>query len=68
LCLCDADGPCANAVKDAQRTKTSGSTRRTLSIVWGTVTLTGRARETARWYRELLAGAATTSDADVRLA
>ena len=22
LCLCDADGPCANAVKDAQRTKT----------------------------------------------
>jgi DNA/RNA-binding domain of Phe-tRNA-synthetase-like protein len=68
LCLYDADGPCANAVKDAQRTKTSGSTRRTLSIVWGTVTMNGRARETAKWYRELLASSATTSDADVRLA
>jgi DNA/RNA-binding domain of Phe-tRNA-synthetase-like protein len=68
LCLCDADGPCANAVKDAQRTKTGGATRRTLSIVWGTVTMNGRARDTARWYRELLAGSATTSDADVRLA
>jgi hypothetical protein len=68
LCLYDADGPCANAVKDAQRTKTSGATRRTLSIVWGTVTMNGRARETARWYRELLASAGATSDADVRLA
>jgi DNA/RNA-binding domain of Phe-tRNA-synthetase-like protein len=68
LCLCDADGPCANAVKDAQRTKTSGTTRRTLSIVWGTTALAGRARETARWYRELLASSATTSDADVRSA
>ena len=68
LCLCDADGPCANAVKDAQRTKTNGTTRRTLSIVWGTVTMNGRAREAARWYRELLSGSAKTNDADVRLA
>lgn len=68
LCLYDADGACANAVKDAQRTKTSGATRRTLSIVWGTVTMNGRARDAARWYRELLAGSATTRDADVRLA
>jgi DNA/RNA-binding domain of Phe-tRNA-synthetase-like protein len=35
LCLFDAEGPCANAVKDAQRTKTSATTRRTLSVVWG---------------------------------
>jgi DNA/RNA-binding domain of Phe-tRNA-synthetase-like protein len=35
LCFFDAEGPCANAVKDAQRTKTTGNTRRTLSIVWG---------------------------------
>jgi len=35
LCLCDAEGPCTNAVKDTQRTKTHGGTRRTLSIVWG---------------------------------
>ncbi|HET9887198.1 MAG TPA: phenylalanine--tRNA ligase beta subunit-related protein, partial [bacterium] len=35
LCLHDAAGPCANAVKDAQRTKTSENTTRTLSIYWG---------------------------------
>ncbi|HEX4459072.1 MAG TPA: hypothetical protein VIA18_13940, partial [Polyangia bacterium] len=34
-CLYDIVGPCANAVKDAQRTKTSPTTRRTLSIIWG---------------------------------
>ena len=28
LCLFDADGPCANPVKDAQRTKTGPETRR----------------------------------------
>ena len=55
LCLFDADGPCANAVKDAQRTKTTPETTRTLSVVWGTNALPGRARQTAAWYRELLA-------------
>jgi DNA/RNA-binding domain of Phe-tRNA-synthetase-like protein len=61
LCLFDVDGPCANSVKDAQRTKTTGDTRRTLSVVWGTITLEGRAERTAKWYRELLEqhGAAT---------
>lgn len=61
LCLFDAEGPCANAVKDAQRTKTSAATTRTLSVVWGTNALPGRAQETARWYRRLLeqAGART---------
>jgi len=34
-CLCDRDGPCANAVKDSQRTKTSAATKRVLAIVWG---------------------------------
>ncbi|MFT3764365.1 MAG: phenylalanine--tRNA ligase beta subunit-related protein [Minicystis sp.] len=52
--LQDADGPCANAVKDAQRTKTSPATRRTISVIWGTNALPGRAREAAKWYRELL--------------
>lgn len=62
VCLFDADGPCANAVKDAQRTKTSPATRRTLSIVWGTSTLPGRATAAARWYRQLIGacGATTT--------
>jgi len=54
LCLFDADGPCANAVKDAQRTKTGPETRRTLSLIWGTIALPGRAAETETWYRELL--------------
>ncbi len=54
LCLFDADGPCANGVKDAQRTKTSSATRRTLSVVWGTRALDGRTLHTVRWYRELL--------------
>ena len=55
LCLIDARGPCANAVKDAQRTKTTPDTRRTLSLIWGTNALPGRAAEAERWYREHLA-------------
>jgi DNA/RNA-binding domain of Phe-tRNA-synthetase-like protein len=62
LCLFDAEGPCANAVKDAQRTKTGDDTRRTLSIVWGTVAAPGRAAAMVDWYRGLLArlGASTS--------
>ena len=62
LCLFDADGPCANAVKDAHRTKTTPDTRRTLSLIWGTVASPGRAAATTKWHRELLAnhGAETT--------
>jgi DNA/RNA-binding domain of Phe-tRNA-synthetase-like protein len=61
VCLFDTEGPCANAVKDSQRTKTTPQTRRTLSVVWGTSALPGRARQTADWYRQLLAsvGAST---------
>jgi DNA/RNA-binding domain of Phe-tRNA-synthetase-like protein len=54
LCLFDADGPCANAVKDAQRTKTDGATTRTLTVVWGTSALAGRAAAALAWYAELL--------------
>lgn len=61
LCLCDEDGPCANAVKDAQRTKTHAGTRRTLSIVWGTNALPGRAAKAAAWYRSLLEVAGATT-------
>ena len=66
LCLFDREGPCANAVKDAQRTKTHAGTRRALSVLWGTSALPGLAEEAAGWYRELLerAGAAT-GDVDV---
>ena len=62
ICLFDATGPCANAVKDAQRTKTTAQTRRTLSLIWGTSALPGRAAEAETWYRALLEkyGAMTT--------
>src|SRR5437016_7444299 len=54
LCLFDADGPCANAVKDAQRTTTNDETRRALALVWGTTALPGRTQATTKWYRKLL--------------
>jgi DNA/RNA-binding domain of Phe-tRNA-synthetase-like protein len=54
LCLFDADGPCGNAVKDAQRTKTTATTRRTLTLIWGTTELPGRAAAAEAWYRQLL--------------
>lgn len=61
LCLFDADGPCANAVKDAQRTKTSAETLATLSIVWGVRGFDAHVLAATQWYRELLecAGART---------
>jgi hypothetical protein len=63
LCLFDADGPCVNAVKDAQRTKTTAETRRTLSLVWGTVALPDRATRTEAWYRALLEQQGATTNA-----
>lgn len=54
ICLEDASGPCANAVKDAQRTKTDATTRRTLTIIWGTKALPTRSDSTLDWYRQLL--------------
>ncbi|MBY0230680.1 MAG: hypothetical protein K2W96_15445 [Gemmataceae bacterium] len=53
VCLHDADGPCANAVKDAQRTKTIPATTRVVVVVWGTTALPGRAAQAAAWYEEL---------------
>ena len=55
ICLHDAIGPCANGVKDAQRTKTHAATERTLSVIWGARALGGRAAAAAAWYRALLA-------------
>ena len=63
ICLHDADGPCGNAVKDAQRTKTNNETRRTLSVIWGTTALAGRAEQTVAWYRELLGKCGATTEA-----
>jgi len=64
LCLFDEEGPRANAVKDAQRTKTTADTRSTLSLIWGTNALPGRAAQAEAWYRELLEQhGATTGEA-----
>ena len=57
LCLHDAEGPCANAVKDSHRTKTHDGTTTTLSIVWGTHALPGATERARQWYAELLARA-----------
>jgi DNA/RNA-binding domain of Phe-tRNA-synthetase-like protein len=54
LCLFDAEGPCGCAVKDAQRTKTGPETRRTLSLIWGSTALPGRAAQVEAWYRSIL--------------
>lgn len=61
-CLFDAEGPCANAVKDAQRTKTSATTRATLSVVWGASALQSQVDATVAWYRELLGRAGALTD------
>jgi DNA/RNA-binding domain of Phe-tRNA-synthetase-like protein len=59
--LHDALGPCGNAVKDSQRTKTHEGTRETLSVLWGVRGHEDRLAAATAWYRELLrlAGAAT---------
>lgn len=62
LCLFDASGPCANAVRDAQRTKTTPETRATLSIIWGCVGFEDRLRAAEAWYRGLLEGAGAETE------
>lgn len=62
-CLHDAEGPCANAVKDAQRSKTDAATREVLCILWGAKAVAERGRATSTWHRELCerSGAAVES-------
>ncbi len=56
LCLFDAEGPCANAVKDAQRTKTDSDSTRTLSVVWGVRGFEAGLDAVAAWYEGALEG------------
>lgn len=66
LCLHDANGPCANAVKDAQRTKTDAATHRALVLVWGSTRLDGRTARTVGWLTELAQDSGfVTRDVDV---
>jgi DNA/RNA-binding domain of Phe-tRNA-synthetase-like protein len=67
VCLVDAEGPCGNAVKDSQRTKTHAGTEVTLSVLWGARDL-GELTDRARaWYREIVAcTGGTTEDVELR--
>jgi DNA/RNA-binding domain of Phe-tRNA-synthetase-like protein len=63
LCLFDAQGACANAVKDSQRTKTDEQTVLTLSVIWGVAGYEPQLSSARGWYEELLLRAgATVSD------
>lgn len=62
LCLFDAEGPCANAVRDSQRTKTSDDTLRTLSVIWSPDSLRERRDTAVAWYQELLASVGATTE------
>lgn len=61
-CLFDRVGPCANAVRDSERTKTRGDTVSTITVIWGSVDLPGRAEEAQRWYEELLRRLGATTE------
>jgi DNA/RNA-binding domain of Phe-tRNA-synthetase-like protein len=67
LCLCDQHGPSGTAVKDAQRTKTGGTTVVTLSVIWGSTALGDRTARTTAWYRELLGAIPGVVTEDVAL-
>jgi DNA/RNA-binding domain of Phe-tRNA-synthetase-like protein len=54
VCLSDAEGPCANPVKDAHRTKTHDGTTRTLTVIWGVAGYEGPLAATVSWYQEIL--------------
>jgi len=56
ICLYDAEGPCGNPVKDAQRVKTRDDTIRTLTVIWGVAGYEERRDAAVAWYRELLEG------------
>jgi DNA/RNA-binding domain of Phe-tRNA-synthetase-like protein len=62
LCLFDAEGPCANAVKDSTRSKTSDETTTTLTLVWGALPVGDQVEEAVGWAWELLARVGATID------
>jgi DNA/RNA-binding domain of Phe-tRNA-synthetase-like protein len=61
-CLYDQAGACANAVKGAQRTKTSGETRATINIIWSSDELQARTERALQLYRTLLRDAGASLD------
>ncbi|MFH1463465.1 MAG: hypothetical protein ABIO70_03680 [Pseudomonadota bacterium] len=53
LCLQDTAGPCANPVKDSLRAKTTDASRVTITVVYGSRALSGRAAAVLAWHRAL---------------
>jgi DNA/RNA-binding domain of Phe-tRNA-synthetase-like protein len=69
ICLIDRAGPCANPVKDAQRTKTHEGTTRTLTVMWGVACFEERRDSAVAWYREILERLGASVDGvEVRMA
>jgi DNA/RNA-binding domain of Phe-tRNA-synthetase-like protein len=62
LCVFDGEGPCANAVRDSQRTKTHDDTRSTLSVIWAPRGFEQRLGAAERWYRQLLETSGATTE------
>ncbi|WP_412067626.1 hypothetical protein [Rubrivirga sp. IMCC43871] len=58
----DAEGFCANPVRDSQRTKTHGGTTRTLSVVWAPRSALSRLREALAWYTQLVSASGGAVD------
>ncbi len=54
LCLHDAGGPCASAVKDSHRTKTHPGTRRIRVVLWGVKGWEAHVAATRDWCAEVL--------------
>lgn len=54
ICLFDAEGPCGNPVKDAQRVKTDYATLETLTVLWGVAGYEAERDAGMAWYRGLL--------------
>jgi len=59
--LFDADVPCANPVRDSQRTKMTDETRRALYVVWAPARLTDRLQTATDWALDLLADVAASA-------
>lgn len=54
LCFTDIDGPCANPVKDSMRSKISGESVATITVLWGTRDLLEQVKKSFDWYVDLL--------------
>ncbi|MDH3590957.1 MAG: hypothetical protein OER88_03710 [Planctomycetota bacterium] len=66
LCLFDRYGPCGNAVKDSQRTKTNDETHKTLSVLWGCKGHERALDIALAWYFGLLSDAGGQTNVLVR--